>query len=397
LSTAFVLCLMVGAYAQNIQFKGKVNNKATGENLVGATIIVKGTKQSTLSDQNGQFVISIPNTGATLVVSFVGMTPIERFVNASSKSDFLLETNNTSNLEDVVVVGYGSQKITKVSGAISTIKSADIEKINAVRTEEALQGRAAGVNVIQGGSPGSKPTVLIRGIPSFTGTDPTVIIDGVQQSLVDLNSINPADIETINVLKDAATTAIYGVKGGNGVIVVTTKSGRRNQKTEFSFSSNYGIQQVSNTIGTLNASEYGAIINEGSTTAGGPVIFPNLSKLGVGNNWQNQVFKDAPVQIYSLNAKGGSDKMTYLLSAGYLNQSGIVGGTDKSNFSRGNFTANLSFDLSSKLKLIINASALTLESKGIAENAFNSVLGSALNFDPTVSLYNTTNTASKFG
>lgn len=397
LSTAFILCLMVGAYAQNIQFKGKVNNKATGENLVGATIIVKGTKQSTLSDQNGQFVIGIPSTGATLVVSFVGMTPMERFVNASSKTDFLLETSNATNLDEVIVVGYGSQKITKVSGAISTIKSADIEKINAVRTEEALQGRAAGVNVIQGGSPGAKPTVLIRGIPSFTGTDPTVIIDGVQQSLVDLNSINPADIETINVLKDAATTAIYGVKGGNGVIVVTTKSGRRNQKTEFTFSSNYGIQQVTNMIGTLNASEYGAMINEGSTTAGGPVIFPNLSKLGVGNNWQNEVFKDAPVQIYSLNAKGGSDKMTYLLSAGYLNQSGIVGGADKSNFSRGNFTANLSFDLSSKLKFIVNASALTLSSKGIAENSFNSVLGSALNFDPTVSLLNTTNKGSKYG
>lgn len=397
LSTAFVLCSIVGAYAQNIQFKGKVNNKATGESLVGATIIVKETKQSTLSDQNGQFVISIPANGANLVVSYVGMTPMERFVNASSKTDFLLEMSNSNNLEEVIVVGYGSQKITKVSGAISTIKSADIEKINAVRTEEALQGRAAGVNVIQGGSPGAKPTVLIRGIPSFTGTDPTVIIDGVQQSLVDLNSINPADIETINVLKDAATTAIYGVKGGNGVIVVTTKSGRRNQKTEFTFSSNYGIQQVTNMIGTLNASEYGAMINEGSTTAGGPLIFPNLSKLGVGNNWQKEVFKDAPVQIYSLNAKGGSDKMTYLLSAGYLNQSGIVGGPDKSNFSRGNFTANLSFDLSAKLKLIINASALTLESKGIAENSFNSVLGSALNFDPTVSLLNTTNTGSKYG
>jgi len=355
LSSAFVLCLMVGAYAQDIQFKGKVNNKATGENLAGATIIVKGTKQSTVSDQNGQFVINIPTKGASLVVSFVGMTSIERFVNASSNTDFLLETSSASNLEDVIVVGYGSQKITKVSGAISTIKSADIEKINAVRTEEALQGRAAGVNVIQGGSPGAKPTVLIRGIPSFTGTDPTVIIDGVQQSLVDLNSINPADIETINVLKDAATTAIYGVKGGNGVIVVTTKSGRRNQKTEFSFSSNYGMQQVTNMIGTLNATEYGAMINEGSTTAGGPVIFPNLSTLGVGNNWQKEVFKVAPVQIYSLNAKGGSEKMTYLLSAGYLNQSGIVGGADKSNFTRGNFTANLSFDLSSKLKLIINA------------------------------------------
>lgn len=397
ITTAFTLCLFVGAFAQNNQVVGKVTNKTNGELLVGATIVVKETNKTTLSDAKGNFTVSIPASGATIVVSYVGMNKAEKKVSAAGTVNFELTEVAESNLNEVVVVGYGTQKITKVSGAISTIKSADIQKVNAVRTEEALQGRASGVNVIQGGSPGAKPTVLIRGIPSFTGTDPTIIVDGVQQSLVDLNSINPNDIETINVLKDAATTAIYGVKGGNGVIVVTTKSGKKNQKAEFSFSSNYGVQQVMNTIGVLNATEYAAMLNEGSTTAGGSPIFSNLSGIGVGTNWQNQIFKDAPQQTYNLNAKGGSDKMSYLLSAGYLNQGGILGGTDKSNFTRANFTANLNFDLTSKLKFIVNTSALTLDSKGVLENSFNSVIGSALNFDPTVSILNTKNTASKYG
>ena len=297
-----------------------------------------------------------------------------------------------------MVVGYGTQKITKVSGAISTVKAADIEKLKPVRAEEALQGRASGVTVISPGSPGAKPTVLIRGIPSFSGTDPVVIIDGVPQTLTDFNSINAADIESINVLKDAATTAIYGVKGGNGVIVVTTKSGRKNQKTEITASSNYGVQEVMNKIGVLNATEYAAIINEGSTVSGGNVIFPDLSKIGVGTNWQNEVFKTAAMQSHNVAVRGGSDKMTYFLSGGYLNQGGIVGGNDKSFFSRGNFTANLNFDLSAKLKLILNTTGVILNSKGVQENSFNSIIGSALNYDPTVSVSNTVpNTVGKYG
>ncbi len=172
--------------------------------------------------------------------------------------------SDTTKLSEVVVVGYGTRKVTKVSGAISTIKSVDIEKLQPVRVEDALQGRASGLSIINSGSPGSKPTVFVRGIPSFSGTDPLVIIDGVPQTLTDLNSINASDIESINVLKDAATTAIYGVKGGNGVIVVTTKSGKRNQKTDINYSSYYGFQEVVNTVGVLNATEYGAMVNEGS-------------------------------------------------------------------------------------------------------------------------------------
>lgn len=394
------LVLGLGAFfhpvmAQSLTVSGTVVNQ-TSEPLPGATILVENSTRSTVTDETGRFSISV-NKGAVLVISYTGMTPYRVTVNSEEVLNIQLQDAQSS-LNEVIVVGYGTQKVTKVSGAISTIKAGDIEKLKPVRTEEALQGRASGVNVIQSGTPGSKPTVLIRGIPSFSGTDPIVIIDGVPQTLTDLNAINASDIESINVLKDAATTAIYGVKGGNGVIVVTTRSGRKNQKTEINITSNYGVQEVINTIGVLNATEYGAMINEGSTVAGGPVIFPNLSILGKGTNWQNEIFKTASLQNHNITARGGAERMSYFLSAGYLSQGGIVGGNDKSRFNRGNLTANLNFDLSKKLKFILNTSAVLLDSRGIQENSFNSVIGSALNFDPTVSVLNTDpNTVGKYG
>lgn len=384
------------AMAQNITVTGSVNNMANSEPLIRATVSVKGTTSSTVTDEKGNFSISIKK-GGTLQISYTGMAPATYLVNNEGVINIQMQEVG-SQMDEVVVIGYGVQKVTKVSGAISTVKGSDIEKLKPVRAEDALQGRASGVTVVGNGSPGSKPTVLIRGIPSFSGTDPVVIIDGIPQTLTDFNSINATDIESINVLKDAATTAIYGVKGGNGVIVVTTKSGRKNQRTELNLNSNYGMQEVVNTIGLLNATEYGAIINEGSVTSGGNIIFPNLSVLGVGTNWQNEVFKTAPLQTQNISARGGSEKMSYFLAGGYLSQGGIVGGYDKSKFDRINITANLNFDLTSKLKFILNTSYVNLSSRGVAENSFNSVIGSALNFDPTVPVLNSTpNTVGKYG
>jgi TonB-linked SusC/RagA family outer membrane protein len=382
--------------AQGQKFSGRVVNKSTMEPLSGATIRVEKSGASTLTDQKGLFSISA-DPKSVLIISYAGMKTIRQTLSGVGPIEIQLEPV-PSDLNEIVVVGYGTQRITKVSGAIATVKAADIEKLKPVRMEEALQGRASGVNVIQAGTPGAKPTVLIRGIPSFSGTDPIVIIDGVPQTLTDLNAINATDIESINVLKDAATTAIYGVKGGNGVIVVTTKYGRKNQKTEINVNSNYGVQEAVNYVGVLNATEYAAMINEGSTAAGGNLIFPNLSGIGVGTNWQEKVFERAPLQSYNVSAKGGGDRMSYFLSAGFLNQGGIVGGSDKSSFNRGNFTANLQFDLTSRLKFIVNTTAVLLDARGIQENSFNSVLGSAINFDPTVPVYNNVpNTVGKYG
>lgn len=398
LSSLFVFLFLSASSLSQAQDKtvtGRVlNDKGSG--IANASVVSKASKNGTTTNEKGEFTLTVSALSKTLIITSVGYSSKEVAITGGTIEVVLTEL--VSNLSEVVVVGYGTQKVTKVSGAISTVKAADIEKLKPVRAEEALQGRASGVTVISPGSPGAKPTVLIRGIPSFSGTDPVVIIDGVPQTLTDFNSINAADIESINVLKDAATTAIYGVKGGNGVIVVTTKAGRKNQRTDITVNSNYGMQEVMNKIGVLNAAEYAAIINEGSTVAGGNVIFPDLSKIGVGTNWQDEIFKGAAMQSHSIAARGGSDKVTYFLSAGYLNQGGIVGGNDKSVFSRGNFTANLNFDISSKLKFIVNTTAVLLNGKGIQENSFNSVIGSALNFDPTVAVYNTVpNTTGKYG
>lgn len=398
LGIALLFCFVSGAYAQSLRLSGKVTSKATGEALPGASVQVKGTTTGALTDVNGTYTLSIPQGGATIVVTFIGMTTVEKKVTQAGEVNFVLDESAANALNEVVVMGYGTQKITNVSGAISTVKGSDLAKVSPVRIDDALQGRASGVTIIQGGSPGSQPTLFIRGIPSFTGSNPLVIVDGSPQDQVDFNSINPNEIESINVLKDAATLAIYGVKGGNGVIVVTTKSGKRNQKTLISASANYGVQEVAHTVGVLNATEYGAIINEASVAAGGNVIFPDLSVLGVGTNWQNEVFHTAPLQVHNISATGGSDKMSYFISAGYTSQGGIVGGIDKSRFDRGNFTANLTFDLAPKVKFIVNATDVILSSKGVQENSFNSILGSALNYDPTVPVFNNVpNTVGKYG
>lgn len=391
------LTILFSVYGQSQEVS--INGKVIDENglpIPGASILIKGTSKATASDLDGNYQIKAASSG-TLVFSYLGYASMQQSINGRTQIDVKLSPEAQA-LQEVIVVGYGTQKITKVSGSISTVKAVEIERLKPLRVEEALQGMASGVSVIQNGSPGSKPTVLIRGIPSFLGTDPVVIIDGIPQTLSDLSAINSADIESLNVLKDASATAIYGVKGGNGVIVVTTKGGRKNQKTEFSFNTYSGQQEVVKKLGLLNATEYGAIINESSAAAGGSVIFPNLSVLGVGTDWQDQVFKNAGIASHNLTARGGSDKVTYFVSAGYLAQDGIVGGGDKSNFNRINLTANLNFDLTSKLKLVLNTSYVNIKNQGVSENSFNSILGSAINFDPTVPVYNTVpNTVGTYG
>ncbi|MBC7913458.1 MAG: TonB-dependent receptor plug domain-containing protein, partial [Pyrinomonadaceae bacterium] len=261
--TFLILYLFCSSFVngQELRVSGKVTQE-DGQTLPGVNVKIKGSGAGTQTNANGAYSLTVPSPQSILVFSYLGFAPQEISADGRSTVNIVLKEDLTS-LQEVVVIGYGTQKVTNVSGAISIIKSAEIEKQKPLRVEEALQGRASGVSVIQNGSPGSKPTVLIRGIPSFSGTDPVVIIDGVPQTLDDLNAVNSNDIETINVLKDAAATAIYGVKGGNGVIVVTTKTGKKNQKTEITVNTYFGQQEAANKIGLLNASEYAAMINEG--------------------------------------------------------------------------------------------------------------------------------------
>jgi len=387
---SFILSILISfvgflSYAQTYELKGTVTDES-GLPLPGVSIVVKNTVKGASTDFEGNFTISNIKKGEILVFSYIGYTTKETLV---VNNNFMKVTlsEDTQSLEEVVVIGYGTQKVSKISGSISTVDKKSIEQLSPVRAEEALQGQAAGVNVISSGSPGSTPTVLIRGIPSYTGTDPLVVIDGVQQTLDDLNALNPGDIESLNVLKDAAMTAIYGVSGGNGVILVKTKSGKRNVKTTFSFDSYYSVQDVYRTINVLNASEYAGILNEASVAAGGGLIFNNISGLGQGTDWQNEVLVNAPIISNSISASGGSETTSYFLSAGYLGQDGVVGGGDKSYFNRANLTANFNTSITDKLTLLLNTSYANIKSSALSENNIGSVLSNALNFDPTVSPY----------
>ena len=257
--------------AQSGTITGSVTDSNNNDALPGVNVIVKTTTNGTNTDFNGNFSLDNVKTGDVLVFSYLGYKTLEYSVSDSFNISISLE-EDVEALEQVVVLGYVSQKASNISGAVSTVGADDVDKIKPVRMEDALQG-LPGVNMFSNGSPGSKPTVIIRGITSYTGNDPLVIVDGISQSLDDMNSLEPSDIETISVLKDASTTALYGVKGGNGVIVITTKNGSRNQEAKFTFNTSYGQQSPEKTIGVLNASEYAAILNEMSLSSGGGLIF----------------------------------------------------------------------------------------------------------------------------
>ena len=233
---------------------GSVSDSNTNDPLPGVNVIVKNTTNGTNTDFNGNFSVNNVKQGDVLVFSYIGYKTLEYTVADSFNVSISLDEDIEA-LEQVVVLGYVSQKASNISGAVSTVGGDDVDKLKPVRMEDALQG-LPGVNMFSNGSPGSKPTVIIRGITSYTGNDPLVIVDGINQSLDDMNSLEPSDIESISVLKDASTTALYGVKGGNGVIVITTKKGSRNQEAKFTFNTSYGQQSPEKTIGVLNATEY---------------------------------------------------------------------------------------------------------------------------------------------
>jgi len=354
--------------------------------LVGVNVSVENSNNGAVTDFDGNFSLSNVSSDSNLVFSYLGYQTTSVAVGMQTNISVVLQ-DDLSELDEVVVIGYGSQKLSDISGAVSTVNSSAIEAIKPVRVEDALQGQASGINIISSGSPGSKPTVLIRGITSYAGNSPLVVIDGVSQSIDDLNSLNPSDIKSVSVLKDAALASIYGVKGGSGVIVVTTKSGERNSDTSFNFSTSIGNQSVVKMIDVLNASEYGAILNEASMAAGEGLIYPNLSGLGKGTNWQEEVINDAAIVNHSITASGGSNNTSFYVSAGYLGQDGVVGPSEKSFFNRTNFTTNINTDLTDKTKLLVNTNYSNIKGKGLPENGINSVLSNSLNFDPTVSPY----------
>jgi TonB-linked SusC/RagA family outer membrane protein len=374
---SFTLTVVFGFSMHSQSISGTVTDD-NGVALPGATVLVQGTTNGVSTDFDGAFTISASNDD-TLVFSFIGYASQSILVGSSSTINVSLSPDNL--LDEVVVTGYGSQKASNISGSVSIVSGEEVEKIKPLRIEDALQG-ITGLNVISSPNPGGKPSVLIRGITSFSGTDPLVVIDGINSSLYDMDAISPSDIESVSVLKDASTTAMYGVRGGSGVIVITTKSGKKNQDTVFSLDTSFGMQEVDKYIDVLNASQYAAILNEGSVTSGGNLIFTDLSSLDVGTNWQKELYDSAPISTTNFSASGGSATTTYFISAGYTAQEGVAGGGDKDFFDRSTFSANFTTDMSDNLKAIVQTKYSNIKGNGHG----GSQIFNALNFDPTVPL-----------
>ena len=378
---AFLLISVLG-YSQNIEVRGKVNEAATGLPMPGVNVTVKNSTTGTITDMDGNFTISVPQ-GTTLVFSFIGFKSYEANVNGPSMTVGLQEDAQT--LEEVVVVGYGTQRKKEVTGAVSMVGSETIDKLKPVKVEQALQGTISGVNVTtQSGAPGANFTIRIRGIGTNGNSDPTVIIDGaVMGGTGDLGLLNPNDIENITVLKDAQA-AIYGTIGANGVILVTTKKGRKNQKTTFSYNTYTGFQETSKKMNLLNATEYALMLNESYANGGRDIPYPDVSGLGKGTDWQEQVFdKGVPIINHDFNVSGGGDKVTYSLSGSHLDQGGIIGGY-KSNFKRDNARLALTADLTDKIKINTNINYTAFNRRSFNENVLGSVLFNAIN---TPSIY----------
>jgi TonB-dependent starch-binding outer membrane protein SusC len=400
LTLALLVLPIAHLRAQNNQVvTGKVTSD-TGEDLPGVSVLVKGSATGTSTDANGKFSIQVSEE-ATLVFSFIGMKTTEVNVGQQTVINVTM-TSDIAQLEEVVVVGYGTQKKTDVTGSVASVSSKEIKSTPITGLAQAMQGRAAGVQVSQiSSAPGGGVSVRIRGGNSLRGNnEPLYVIDGFPILNENGPTINPNDIESIDILKDASATAIYGSRGANGVVIITTKRGKAGATT-INFESYYGVQTVRKKLDLLNATQLAELINEGIENVNndniGKPTFPKppaftpdqIAALGEGTNWQDEIFRSAPQQNYQLSVSGGDDKNQFMISANYFKQDGII---LNSYFNRGSIRMNLDRKLSKKFKLSNNLTIM--RTTGNAVNTDNDggsgagVVYGALIFSPTVGVFN---------
>lgn len=379
----FLIAISVSIFAEGKEFKGKVvDNK--NQPLPGVSISVKGTTVGVATDFNGEFSLKA-DEGKTLVVSFIGFTTRELVLSTETVLNVVL-VEDTKNLEEVVVVGYGTQKKTVVTGAIASVKAKELESMNVPRVEDALKGRTAGVTVAQNsGAPGASSKVIIRGITSINNNDPLYVVDGIPIT-GGLDQINKSDVESLEVLKDAASCAIYGTAAACGVVLITTKKGKVGD-LKVTLNSSYGIQAPETKLNLLNAREYAYIRNESRLAVGLSPLFSDPNSLGSGTDWQSEVFNySAPIQNHELSISGGNEKSTFFASFGYFDQIGVVA-SDISSYQR--YTGRLNTDHKIKKWLKVGNTLTyshTKSKSGLSENNYyGQVLSSAISLDPVTS------------
>lgn len=377
----------------DINVKGTVTDSA-GEPLIGVTVLEKGTSKGTSTDIDGQFEIKVSD-GATMRFSYVGYEMQEQ---KAAPTMHIVMQESLNMLDEVVAIGYGTQKKSVVTAAISKVDADQLELTAPVRVDNALKGLASGVTVTSAsGQPGAAARVRIRGVGTINNSDPLYIVDGMPIE-GGLDYLNPADIASIEVLKDAASGAVYGARAANGVVLVTTKQGKEGRaKLTYDFS--YGWQSVAKKRNVLNASEYAMMMNEGAVNSGVAPLYADPASYGEGTDWQEEVFNNnAPVMNHQISLSGGSSMINYHLSTGYYTQEGIIGGNfDRSNYSRFTLRSNLGatlFDESEKRTWLNKATLQTnlaytrIKSKGIETNStWGSPLGSALAMSPILTPY----------
>jgi TonB-linked SusC/RagA family outer membrane protein len=373
LSTLFTLATIYVS-SQNITIKGVVTDKSSNETLPGVNVIVKNTSIGGVTDFNGKYQISNVPKGSVIVFSFIGYGTKEVRANQSTINIALEE--GSQKLEEVVVIGYGTQRKKELTGAVSVVSNETIENLKPTRIEQALQGQVAGVNITSSsGAPGAASNIRIRGISTNGNNNPLILVDG--NVIEDLSVINPSDIASINVLKDA-TAGIYGVRGANGVILIVTKTGRKNSDFKYILNSYSGVQQTTRKIPLLNATEYALLANEAYAANGEALPFTNIGLLGQGTDWQDEVFKTAFIANTDITINKGTEKSLYSFGASYLDQDGIVGGS-KANFNRTTAKFNFSTEILKNVNLTTSTVYTNTNRRGLSENALGSVLFNALN------------------
>lgn len=382
----YSVCLLIltttAMYAQDLNLEGTVADASDNQPLPGVNVVIKNTTRGTTTNFDGEFQISGVAVGDILVFSSLGYQTLEYRVEGSDPISVAMQAD-VSALDEVVVVGYGTQTKKELTGAVSVVGAETIEELNPTRIEQALQGQVAGVQITsESGSPGSASNIRIRGISTNGDNRPLILVDG--NVIEDLSVINPGDIESINILKDA-TAGIYGVRAANGVILITTKTGKRNTELKFNYDAYVGFQETSRKIPVLNATEYALIVNEAFAAAGDPVPYPNVAGLGVGTDWQDEVFETAPVINHNLTIYGGTEKSSFSFGSSYLTQNGIVGGP-KANFRRYTNRINFNTEPFDNFRVVANLLYTGTNRKTLPENALGSVLFNALNNAPTFSV-----------
>lgn len=375
------------AHAQHV-VSGTVKDENTGEQLPGVNVVLKGTSTGTISDAEGRYSLEVPSQEAVLIFSFVGYAKQEVPVGERNSIDVSL-MSDISTLDEVVVVGYGTQKKSVVSGSISSVKASDLEAMPINRIEQALQGRTSGLTIAaNSGQPGGGATVRLRGITSFNrdggnNNQPLWVVDGVIIDNGGIGYLNQSDIESIEVLKDAASQAIYGARAAAGVILVTTKKGKSGS-IKMNYNGYYGISEPARKLDLLNATQYATLRNEAAAANGDPLPFANPESYGEGTDWQSLIFNNsAKRQNHEFSISGGNDKSTFYTSFGYLSQEGIVA-TDISKYKRFNIRLNSTHKVKKWLTIGQNLGYAYNKSIGLGNtnSEFGGPLSSAINLDP---------------